>query len=39
MDFALSEEQQLIRTEVRHLARRFDWNYWRELDRTGVYPA
>src|SRR5438046_7423949 len=38
MDFALSEEQQLIRTEVRHLVRRFAWNYWRELDRTGVYP-
>jgi acyl-CoA dehydrogenase len=38
MDFALTEQQQLIRTEVRHLARTFDWNYWRELDRSGAYP-
>ena len=38
MDFALSDEQQLIRTEVRNLARKFDWSYWRELDSTGEYP-
>lgn len=38
MEFALSEQQQLIRTEVRSLARQFDWGYWRELDRTGTYP-
>lgn len=38
MDFALSEEQELIRTQVRNLARKFDWGYWRELDRTGEYP-
>lgn len=38
MDFALTEEQQLIRTQVRSLARQFDWSYWRELDRTGAYP-
>lgn len=38
MDFALSEEQQLIRTEVRNLARQFDWGYWRERDATGHYP-
>ena len=38
MDFALSEQQQLMRTEVRNLARQFDWAYWRELDRTGTYP-
>jgi len=38
MDFALSEQQQLMRTEVRSLARKFDWSYWRELDRTGTYP-
>jgi acyl-CoA dehydrogenase len=38
MDFALTEEQQLIRTEVAHLARKFDWSYWRELDSTGEYP-
>jgi acyl-CoA dehydrogenase len=38
MDFALTEAQQLIRSEVRSLARQFDWGYWRELDRTGDYP-
>ncbi len=38
MDFALTEEQQLIRTEVGNLARKFDWSYWRELDNTGEYP-
>jgi acyl-CoA dehydrogenase len=38
MDFALTEEQQFIRTEVANLARKFDWGYWRELDRTGEYP-
>jgi alkylation response protein AidB-like acyl-CoA dehydrogenase len=38
MDFALSEQQQLMRTEVRHLARQFAWSYWRELDRTSTYP-
>ena len=38
MDFELSEQQQLIRTEVRNLARQFDWGYWRDLDRTGEYP-
>ncbi|ETX09120.1 acyl-CoA dehydrogenase family protein [Candidatus Entotheonella palauensis] len=38
MDFALTEEQQLIRTEVASLARKFDWSYWRELDSTGEYP-
>ena len=38
MDFALSEQQQLMRTEVRNLARQFAWSYWRELDRTSAYP-
>ena len=38
MDFTLTEQQQLIRTEVRHLARKFNWSYWRELDRSGEYP-
>jgi len=38
MNFELSEQQQLIRTEVRNLARKFDWGYWRDLDRTGEYP-
>ena len=38
MDFELSEQQQLIRTEVRNLAHKFDWGYWRDLDRAGEYP-
>jgi acyl-CoA dehydrogenase len=38
MDFALTEQQQLIGTEVRNLARKFDWSYWRELDDSGEYP-
>jgi acyl-CoA dehydrogenase len=38
MEFALTEQHELIRTEVRHLARKFDWAYWRELDRSGDYP-
>ena len=38
MDFALTEEQQLIRAEVASLARRFDWSYWRDLDSSGEYP-
>src|SRR5688572_21926156 len=38
MDFAFTEQQQLIRTEVRNLARKFDWSYWRELDRSAAYP-
>lgn len=38
MDFALTEQQRLIRTQVRQLARQFDWSYWRELDRCGEYP-
>ncbi len=38
MDFAPTEEQELIRTEVRSLASKFDWSYWREVDSTGEYP-
>ena len=38
MEFAWTEQHELIRTEVRHLARKFDWGYWRELDRSGNYP-
>lgn len=38
MDFAFTEQQQLIRTEVRNLARQFDWAYWRDLDHRGEYP-
>ncbi|RMF84842.1 MAG: acyl-CoA dehydrogenase, partial [Nitrospinota bacterium] len=38
MDFAFTEQQQMIRQEVRHLARKFGAEYWREKDRTGEYP-
>ncbi len=38
MDFGFTEEQSLIRTEVRNLARKFDWEYWRSTDKTGEYP-
>jgi|SRR5579871_4924554 len=38
MDFALSEEQQEIRSAVRELCARFPNAYWRELDRTNAYP-
>jgi acyl-CoA dehydrogenase len=38
MDFALTDAQQLIRTEIRNLSRKFDWSYWREVDSTGEYP-
>ena len=38
MDFGFTEEQELIRTEVRNLARKFDWEYWRIKDKTGEYP-
>lgn len=38
MDFNWTDEQQMIRTQVRELARRFDLEYWRERDKTGEYP-
>jgi acyl-CoA dehydrogenase len=38
MDFGFTDEQELIRTEVRNLARKFDWEYWRIKDKTGEYP-
>jgi hypothetical protein len=38
MDFAFTDEQELIRTEVRNLARKFDWEYWQTKDKTGEYP-
>ena len=38
MEFGWTEQHEIIRTQVRHLARKFDWQYWRELDRTGAYP-
>src|SRR5882762_11718662 len=39
MDFALSEQQELIRKEVAALARTFSLDYWLEKDRTAVYPT
>ncbi|MEK7795473.1 MAG: acyl-CoA dehydrogenase family protein, partial [Candidatus Hydrogenedentota bacterium] len=38
MDFALSDDQELIRQNVRQLARQFPLEYWREHDKTGEYP-
>lgn len=38
MDFDLTEEQQLIRTQVRQLASEFNLDYWRERDKTATYP-
>jgi len=38
MDFALTEQQELIRKEVATLARSFSADYWLEKDRSGEYP-
>jgi acyl-CoA dehydrogenase len=38
MDFALSEQQELIRKEVATLARSFPPEYWLEKDRKAEYP-
>ncbi len=38
MDFGLSEEQEMIRTQVRQIADAFDLEYWRERDKTKEYP-
>jgi alkylation response protein AidB-like acyl-CoA dehydrogenase len=38
MDFALTEQQELIRKEVATLARSFSADYWLERDRTATYP-
>lgn len=38
MDFALTEQQALIRKEVAALARSFSMDYWLDKDRTGDYP-
>jgi alkylation response protein AidB-like acyl-CoA dehydrogenase len=38
MDFALTEQQELIRKEVAALARTFSLDYWLEKDRTHEYP-
>ena len=38
MDFGLSEEQEMISTQVRQIADSFDLNYWLERDKTKEYP-
>ncbi|MGH7391930.1 MAG: acyl-CoA dehydrogenase family protein [Candidatus Rokuibacteriota bacterium] len=38
MDFALTEQQELIRKEVATLARSFPPEYWLEKDRKAEYP-
>src|SRR5881296_3410659 len=38
MDFALTEQQELIRKEVATLARSFPADYWLEKDTSGEYP-
>lgn len=38
MDFALTEQQELIRKEVATLARSFAPDYWLEKDRRAEYP-
>ena len=38
MDFALTEQQELIRKEVASLARSFSLDYWLEKDRKAEYP-
>jgi acyl-CoA dehydrogenase len=39
MDFALTEQQELIRKEVATLARSFSPDYWLEKDRKAEYPS
>ena len=38
MDFALTDQQQLIRDEALKLCARFDDGYWLERDRTATFP-
>ena len=38
MDFALTEQQEMIRKEVATLARSFSLDYWLERDRKHEYP-
>ncbi len=38
MDFAFTEQQEMIRKEVSALARAFSWEYWLEKDRKAEYP-
>ena len=39
MDFELTEEQKLIKTEVRKLTNRFPLEYWRERDWKHEFPT
>jgi acyl-CoA dehydrogenase len=39
VDFALTEEQELIRQSVAELMRRFDDRYWREKDHAHEFPT
>ncbi|MHC1563678.1 acyl-CoA dehydrogenase family protein [Actinomycetospora sp. C-140] len=39
MDFALTEDQETIRTAVAELAGRFDDEYWRTKDRDHAFPT
>ncbi|WP_448624442.1 acyl-CoA dehydrogenase family protein [Geodermatophilus sp. URMC 64] len=39
MDFALSEDQQAIRTAVAELASRFDDQYWMQKDQAHEFPT
>src|SRR5436189_3925203 len=39
MDFALTEQQEMIRKEVATLARSFSLDYWLEKDRKAEYPS
>ncbi|RBM21973.1 acyl-CoA dehydrogenase [Prauserella sp. PE36] len=39
MDFALTEDQELIRKSVAGLARRFDDRYWMEKDQAHEFPG
>jgi acyl-CoA dehydrogenase len=38
MDFRLTEEQRLIRRQMRELCTEFGDDYWRERDREGEFP-
>jgi acyl-CoA dehydrogenase len=38
MDFRLTEEQRLVRRQIRELCADFGDDYWRERDRTGEFP-
>ncbi len=38
MDFAFTEQQEMIKKEVTALARSFSWDYWLAKDRKAEYP-